>query len=59
MGIWSIQSKLKDTYNKQSDETKGYRESSIIGREFLGVLDEMKGTGILRVSVILSREKKV
>lgn len=33
--------KLRDTYNKQIEETRGYREVGITGREVLGVPEEM------------------
>lgn len=34
-------------------------ESDITGREDLGVPEEMKGNGILRVSIILNKDMKV
>lgn len=48
MGI-SLKLDHQDTYSNRSEETRGYREGGITGREVLGVPEEMKGHRILRV----------
>lgn len=51
--------KLQDTYFKQNEETRGYKEVIITGREVLEVLEEMNRINTLRVSIVLNKCRKV
>lgn len=51
--------KLQDTYFKQSEGTRGYRDVIIIGREVLGVLEEVNRNKTLKVSIVLNKCRKV